>query len=169
MDFNQIQDIIRMVSKYKLSEFVLKEGEFKLVVRNQAAGGEQHSIAPVLVQAPAPTLIAAPASPAPVAAPAAEAPAPKADAAPAAAEDASKYVVIKSPMVGTFFRCPAPDKPAFVNVGDSVEPKSKVCVIEAMKLFNEIEAEVSGKIVKILVEDNKPVAYDQPLFWVDPS
>lgn len=166
MDFNQIQEIIRMVSKHKLSEFILKEGEFKLVVRNQGTTSEGHAVAPVVVHAPAPAMIAAPV--APVAAPA-ETPAPKPEPAPTASNDDSNYLVIKSPMVGTFFRCPAPDKPPFVNIGDTVEAKTKVCVIEAMKLFNEIEAEVSGKIVKILVEDNKAVSYDQPLFLVDPS
>ena len=101
-------------------------------------------------------------------------PAPAAAAAPAAekkeaAGDDSKYVAIKSPMIGTFYRKPSPDKPLFVNVGDSVKEGQTVCIIEAMKLFNEIESEVSGTIVKVLVEDNAPVEYDQPLFLVDPS
>ena len=83
--------------------------------------------------------------------------------------DESKYVTIKSPMVGTFYRTPAPEKPQFVNVGDEVEPGKVICIIEAMKLFNEVEADIKGKIVKVLVDDLSPVEYDQPLFLVDPS
>jgi acetyl-CoA carboxylase biotin carboxyl carrier protein len=103
----------------------------------------------------------APAAPAPAAAPAAPA------AAPAA--ESNNYIEIKSPMIGTFYRKPAPDKPLFVEVGDTIKPGDVLCVIEAMKLFNEIEAEISGKVVKILVDDNSPIEYDQPLFLVDPS
>ncbi|MEO0007463.1 MAG: acetyl-CoA carboxylase biotin carboxyl carrier protein [Bacteroidota bacterium] len=167
LDFNQIQEIIRLVSKHKLSEFILKEGEFKLVVRNQGNGTENQVISPVVLQAPAqPAVMAAPAPAAP--APAA---APKAEAAPApapAAENAG-YLTIKSPMVGTFYRSSTPDKPPFVKVGDPVSSGQTVCIIEAMKLFNEIESDVKGKIVKVLVEDASPVEYDQPLFLVDPS
>ena len=161
MDFNQIQEIIRMVSKHKLSEFILKEGEFKLVVRNQGTGNEIIHTAPVVVQAaPAPVQTVA----APVAAPA-----PKADAAPAASNEEAKYLTIKSPMVGTFYRSSSPDKPAFVKIGDAVDNGQTVCIIEAMKLFNEIESDLKGKIVKVLVEDASPVEYEQPLFLVDPS
>jgi acetyl-CoA carboxylase biotin carboxyl carrier protein len=103
----------------------------------------------------------------PVSQPAPVAAAPEKPAEPAS--DDSKYISIKSPMIGTFYRKPSPDKPLFVNVGDSIKEGQTVCVIEAMKLFNEIESEVSGKIVKVLVEDNSPVEYDQPLFLVDPS
>ena len=169
LDFNQIQEIIRLVSKHKLSEFILKEGEFKLVVRNQGNGTENQVISPVVVQAPAqPAVIAAPA---PVAAPSAPAPAPKAEAAPAAAPAAenANYLTIKSPMVGTFYRASNPESPNFVNVGDEVAPGKVVCIIEAMKLFNEIESEVKGKIVKILVDNATPVEYDQPLFLVEPA
>jgi acetyl-CoA carboxylase biotin carboxyl carrier protein len=170
MDFNQIQELIRMVGKHKISEFSLKEGDFKLVIRSQGAG---ENLAPVVVAAP-PQMMALPAAaptpaPAPAALPAPAAAAPAAAAAaPAAAEDA-KLVPIKSPMVGTFYRSGGPDKPAFVKIGDTVDAGSKVCIIEAMKLFNEIESEVKGKIVKILVEDASPVEYDQPLFLVEPA
>jgi acetyl-CoA carboxylase biotin carboxyl carrier protein len=169
LDFNQIQEIIRLVSKHKLSEFILKEGEFKLVVRNQGNGTENQVISPVVLQAPAqPAVMAAPApaAPAPAAAPKAEAaPAP----APAPAAENANYLTIKSPMVGTFYRSSTPDKPPFVKVGDPVSSGQTVCIIEAMKLFNEIESDVKGKIVKVLVEDASPVEYDQPLFLVDPS
>jgi acetyl-CoA carboxylase biotin carboxyl carrier protein len=109
-----------------------------------------------------------------VAAPVAAAPAPETiSAAPASTEtnnaDDSKYITVKSPMIGTFYRSPGPDKDVFVNVGDSIQKGKVLCIIEAMKLFNEIEAEISGKIVKVLVDDASPVEYDQPLFLVDPS
>jgi acetyl-CoA carboxylase biotin carboxyl carrier protein len=100
-----------------------------------------------------------------VAAPAPAAPA----AAPAASADEAKYITVKSPMIGTFYRAAGPDKPIFVNVGDEIKPGQVLCIIEAMKLFNEIESEVSGRVVKILVDNSKPVEYDTPLFLVDPS
>lgn len=169
MDFNQIQELIRLVSKQKINEFILKEGEFKLVIRQGAVEGAP--VAPVVVSAPQPVMtVAAPAA-AP-AAPAAPAPAPKPaePAAPAAeAADSGNTVAIKSPMVGTFYRSAGPDKAAFVKVGDTIDAGSTVCIIEAMKLFNEIESDVKGKIVKVLVEDASPVEYDQPLFLVEPA
>lgn len=173
MDFNQIQELIRMMSKYKLSEFSLKEGDFKLVIRNQtAAESGVPTTTPVVVPVQPP--VVAVASPPPVAAPAPAAPAApaKAEAAPApsaASDDNPAYRQIKSPMVGTFYRSASPDKPPMVKVGDTVDVGTKVCIIEAMKLFNEIESELKGKIVKVLVEDASPVEYDQPLFLVDPS
>src|SRR5690606_33043959 len=107
--------------------------------------------------------------PAPAAAPVA-APAPAAPAAPAPAEEAdSKYITVKSPMIGTFYRSSAPDKPVFIEVGGTIKVGDTVCIIEAMKLFNEIESEIQGKVIKVLVDDASPVEYDQPLFLVDPS
>lgn len=157
-----------MVSKHKLSEFSLKQGDFKLIIRNQGAASEgTGAVTPIVVASPQPVIAVPPAAtPTAVAAPAA---APKAEAAPAAsASDDSKLIAIKSPMVGTFYRSAGPDKPPFVKIGDSVDVGSKVCIIEAMKLFNEIESEHKGKIAKILVEDASPVEYDQPLFLVEP-
>jgi len=167
MDFNQIQELIRMVSKHKLSEFSLKEGDFKLVIRNQVASGETVvSAAPVTVfqQPVAPTA-------APSAAPAKSDTAAAAPPAPAAVDEDNdpRYKQIKSPMVGTFYRSSGPEKGPLVKVGDTVDVGSKVCIIEAMKLFNEIESELKGKIIKVLVEDATPVEYDQPLFLIDPS
>jgi acetyl-CoA carboxylase biotin carboxyl carrier protein len=164
MDFNQIQELIRMVSKHKIAEFSLKEGEFKLTIRNQGTTVVESS-APVMVAAPQPAISASVAAPTPAPAPAPAAPAPAPD--PAASDD-SKLLAIKSPMVGTFYRSGGPDKPPFVKIGDVVEVGAKVCIIEAMKLFNEIDSEVKGKVVKILVEDATPVEYDQPLFLVEP-
>ncbi len=177
MDINQIQELIRLVSKSKIAEFILKEGDFKIIIRNQLPGAEQSSspsasvvaFPPPVVTLPgaAPTLPppapAAPPAPAPSAAPASASEAPPPEAAPA-----GNWLTIKSPMVGTFYRSPGPDKPPFVKVGDTVDVGTKVCIIEAMKLFNEIESEVKGKIAKVLVEDASPVEYDQPLFLVEP-
>lgn len=176
MDIQQVQELIRLVSKSKIAELIVKEGDFKIIIRNQSAaesGGASSSVVafpPPMVAIPG----AAPAlpTPPPVAAPAASAPAPapagEAAVAPSEAAAAGNLVPIKSPMVGTFYRSPGPDKPPFVKVGDVVEVGTKVCIIEAMKLFNEIESEVKGKIVKVLVEDASPVEYDQPLFLVEP-
>ncbi|MBK8554822.1 MAG: acetyl-CoA carboxylase biotin carboxyl carrier protein [Lewinellaceae bacterium] len=165
MDFNQVQELIRLVSKQKLSEFILKDGEFKLIIRNQT--GSDSPVTQVMM-APAQPMVAM----TPAAAPATvgERPSAPAPAAVPAAEDSSaNLIAIKSPMVGTFYRSASPDKPAFVKIGDTVEAGSPVCIIEAMKLFNEIESDIKGKIVKVLVEDAAPVEYDQPLFLVDPS
>ena len=163
MKLNEIQDLIKFVSKSGVSEVELETKEIKIVIRTPKTAS------PVVVQS-APAVIAAPvAAPAAVAAPAPVAAETKAPAPPAASNDESKYVTIKSPMIGTFYRSAGPDKPAFVNVGDEIGVGKAVCIIEAMKLFNEIESDVKGKIVKVLVNDATPVEYDQPLFLVDPS
>jgi acetyl-CoA carboxylase biotin carboxyl carrier protein len=170
MDFNQIQELIRMMSKYKLSEFSLKEGDFKLLIRNHTAAEAGSAAAPIVVPVQQPVVAVAPSPSAPPPAPAAPAKT-EAAAAPAAADDDNnpRYKQIKSPMVGTFYRSAGPDKPPFVKIGDIVEVGTKVCIIEAMKLFNEIESELKGKIVKVLAEDASPVEYDQPLFLIDPA
>lgn len=167
MKLNEIQDLIKFVSKSGVNEVELETKEIKIVIK----AGKQAAAAPVVYQsAPvaAPQVIAAPAAvPAAAPAPVAQAATP---AAPAAtSNDESKYVTIKSPMIGTFYRASGPDKAPFANVGDEVAPGKTVCIIEAMKLFNEIESEVKGKIVKVLVNDATPVEYDQPLFLVDPA
>jgi len=169
MDFNQIQELIRMVSKHKLSEFILREGDFRLVIRNQTvsenAGASviMSALQPVVTMAPAPSALVS------AQAPAEATSAFNKPAAAPAADSSSNLLAIKSPMVGTFYRSASPDKPPFIKVGDIIDTGSPVCVIEAMKLFNEIESDVKGKIVKVLVEDASPVEYDQPLFLVDPS
>lgn len=164
MDLKEIQNLIKFVARSGAAEVNLETEDFKIIIKTESA--VQHEQAP-------PQVISMPqvSAPAPVAAaPAAPAEAPASPAAPAApAEDDSKYVTIKSPMIGTFYRRPSPDKDLFVNVGDEINNGTVVCIIEAMKLFNEIESEVSGKIVKVLVDDQSPVEYDQPLFLVDPS
>jgi acetyl-CoA carboxylase biotin carboxyl carrier protein len=164
MNITQIQDLIKFVAKSGVSEVEIEQKDFKITIKTAAGKKEVQVIAAPPVYAPAPL----PAAPPPVAAAApAAAPAPAAPAPPPAAE--SKYVTIKAPMIGTFYRSAGPGKPLFVNVGDEIKPGKAICIIEAMKLFNEIESEVNGKIVKVLVDDAKPVEYDQPLFLVDPS
>ncbi|MCH8554038.1 MAG: acetyl-CoA carboxylase biotin carboxyl carrier protein [Schleiferiaceae bacterium] len=159
MDLKEIQNLIKFVAKSGASEVNLETEDFKIIIKT---GGEQ-----VVVHQAAPQVMHV----APEAAPAvaSTAPAPAAPASTPAADDTSKYLTITSPMIGTFYRRPSPDKDVYVNVGDEVKSGTPVCVIEAMKLFNEIESEISGKIVKVLVDDQSPVEYDQPLFLVDPS
>lgn len=163
MDIREIQNLIKFVSKAEVSEVRYKTKDFEITIKTPLAGAEGVSYmpqAPVYTQAPA----AAPAPSQPAGSPASTT---AANTESAASE--GNYVTIKSPMIGTFYRKPSPDKDVFVNVGDEVSVGKVVCVIEAMKLFNQIESEVSGKIVKILVDDATPVEYDQPLFLVDPS
>ncbi len=163
MDFKQIQELIKLVNKSNLSELTIEEKDFKVTIKQKDEIIQQTLISGQFQAAPQ----AMAAAPAPAALPAAATAAPA--AAKPAADDNSNYITIKSPMIGTFYRKPAPDKPLFAEVGTEVTPGKVVCIIEAMKLFNEIESEVKGKIVKVLVEDQSPVEYDQPLFLVDPS
>jgi acetyl-CoA carboxylase biotin carboxyl carrier protein len=160
MNLTQIQELIKFVAKSGVSEVEIEQKDFKITIKTPAGKKEVQVIAAQApVYAPAP-----PPAPAAVAAPAAA----SAPAAAAPAADA-KYITIKAPMIGTFYRSAGPGKPVFVNVGDEVKKGQPICIIEAMKLFNEIESDVAGKIVKVLVDDAKPVEYDQPLFLVDPA
>ena len=162
MDLKEIQHLIRFVAKSGASEVELEMDGIKIAIKTTGEGDVRETT--LIQQVPV-------AAAQPMVAPQQAAPAPAADAAPAApapAEDAN-LITVKSPMIGTFYRRPSPDKDLFVNVGDEIKEGTVVCVIEAMKLFNEIESDVSGKIVKVLVEDSSPVEYDQPLFLVDPS
>ena len=166
MTFKEIQELIKLVSKSKLNEFKVKKGDFEMTIRSENYTKGSNA-APIIHSAPSIMPVSAPAS-VPTAAPDAAVPA-AASAEATPKEDNSNYIEIKSPMIGTFYRSASPEKPVFVSVGDKVDKGSVVCIIEAMKLFNEIEAEVTGTIVKVLVEDSQPVEYDQPLFLVDPS
>ena len=143
-----------------MSEVAIEQKDFKITLKATDGKGKVQEVIQVAMPAAAPVAIAA-AAPAPAAAPAAP-------AAPAA-EAKGNLIEVRSPMIGTFYRSPAPDKPAFIEVGQTIKAGDTVCVIEAMKLFNEIEAEVSGTIVKVLVNDSTPVEYDQPLFLVEPA
>lgn len=161
MNKKEIEELIRFVSKSGVSEVSLEQKDFKITIINAPKHVETFVTAPQqLFHAPvaAPQMISAPVVTA--AAPAATTP---------AATDESKYHVVKSPMIGTFYRTPNPDKPNFVNVGDEVKQGQVICIIEAMKLFNEIECDITGRIVKMLVDNSTPVEYDQPLFLIDPS
>jgi acetyl-CoA carboxylase biotin carboxyl carrier protein len=159
MDLKEIQNLIKFVSNSGVAEVKLETGDIKITIRTTLEGNtpdityvQQAPMQQALSQAPL-QQVQAPTTP----------------AATPVAEENSKYITIKSPMIGTFYRKPAPDKQAFVEVGSSIGKGDVLCVVEAMKLFNEIEAEISGKIVKILVDDMSPVEFDQPLFLVDPS
>lgn len=165
MNLNEIQDLIKFVAKSGVSEVEIEQKDFKIIIKSEQKSKVSES--PIIVQAaaPAPQVVAAPA---PVTVPAVSAPTVVAET-PVQVTDDSKYITIKSPMIGTFYRASGPDKAPFVSVGDSVAKGNTICIIEAMKLFNEIESEVSGKIVKVLVDDASPVEYDQPLFLVDPA
>jgi acetyl-CoA carboxylase biotin carboxyl carrier protein len=159
MDLKEIQNLIKFVAKSGASEVKLEMDDIKITIKT----GSEHDTT-IVQQVP---MQAAPVAQQPVQNPvpaATEAP-----VAPAATSEDSKYITIKSPIIGTFYRKPSPDKPVFVEVGTEIKESDVLCVIEAMKLFNEIESEVSGKIVKVLVDDASPVEFDQPLFLVDPS
>jgi acetyl-CoA carboxylase biotin carboxyl carrier protein len=171
MDLKEIQNLIKFVARSGAAEVNLETEDFKINIKSESA---------VQKEAPQPQVISMPQQSAPQqSAPQAAAQPQEAPAAPPSSsdkggdsqppEDDARYVTIKSPMIGTFYRRPSPDKDLFVEVGDEVSNGTVVCIIEAMKLFNEIESEVKGKIVKVLVEDQSPVEYDQPLFLVDPA
>ena len=161
MNITQIQDLIKFVARSGVSEVEIEQKDFKITIKTPGKGKQE------FVQVASAPMMAAPA---PMAMPAA---APVASAAPVApvaeAPVASNLIEIRSPMIGTFYRSASPDKPAFVEVGSEIHVGDKVCIVEAMKLFNEIESEVSGRIVKILVNDMSPIEFDQPLFLVEPA
>jgi acetyl-CoA carboxylase biotin carboxyl carrier protein len=162
MKLNEIQDLIKFVSKSGVSEVELETKEIKIVIRTPKSGTQYITqVAPVNTN-PVITTPVANVTNTPVVNENKNTP-------PVTNNEESKYVTIKSPMIGTFYRSAGPDKPSFVNIGDEIAPGKPVCIIEAMKLFNEIESDIKGKIVKVLVNDSTPVEYDQPLFLVDPS
>ncbi len=152
MNKKEIEELIKFVSKAGVSEVSLETSDIKITIKN----GTTRVVEQVVSAAP---LVQAMPQVAPALAPAPAAP----------VNDDSKYITVKSPMIGTFYRASTPEKPNFINVGDEIKPGKVLCIIEAMKLFNEIESEVSGRIVKVLIDNSSPVEYDQPLFLVDPS
>ena len=160
MDIREIQNLIKFVAKSGATEVKLEMDDIKITIKTTDGGSSETTT--YIQQAPVSQAL-----------PQAAAPQPTAPSAPAevtpAADDNAKYITIKSPIIGTLYRKPSPDKAPFVEVGTSISKGDVVCVIEAMKLFNEIESEISGKIVKVLVDDSSPVEFDQPLFLVDPS
>lgn len=175
MTLKEIQELIKLVAKTEIAEFKFKDEAVSLHIRGKSFS-ETPAGTPPIISVPSPVppqSFAAPAYSAPPAA-ASTPPAPPPQKAPTEGShqeqtNSANLVEIKSPMIGTFYRSPSPDKDAYVKVGDTVSKGDTVCIVEAMKLFNEIESEVSGKIVKVLVEDAQPIEYDMPLFLVDPS
>lgn len=161
MDIKEIQNLIKFVAKSGASEVKLEMDDIKITIKT-GSDSENTAVQYAPIPAQIPQTVAHPVEAKPAAT---ETPTP---AAPSATDN-SKYITIKSPIIGTFYRKPSPDKPLFVEVGQTISEGDVLCIIEAMKLFNEIESEVSGKIVKILVDDSSPVEFDQPLFLVDPS
>ena len=157
MKIKEIQNLIKFVAKSGASEVKLEMEDVKITIKTN--DGSQPVVIQETAVVPQQVVQTTPVSPEPSVPPSTQ----------ADVEEDSKYITIKSPIIGTFYRKPSPDKPNFVEVGDSISEGSVLCVIEAMKLFNDIESEVSGKIVKILVDDSSPVEFDQPLFLVDPS
>jgi acetyl-CoA carboxylase biotin carboxyl carrier protein len=164
MEYKQIQELLKAVNKSNISELSIKDGDFEITIKQATTETQfvavQASMPQMMPQAPQ-QMMQAPQAPQQIAA------APAAPSAPAA--EASNTVTVKSPMIGTFYRSSGPDKPPFVGVGDEIKPGQVICIVEAMKLFNEIESEISGRIVKVLVDDASPIEYDQPLFLVEPA
>jgi len=163
MDFKQIKELVKLINDSNIGEIKVEDKDFKISIRHQSFQKKVTVAGTALPAAPALAPLAAPAV---EAAPATE------DAFDKKEDDApvdSNLITVKSPMIGTFYRASSPDKPPYVKVGDNVNQDDVLCIIEAMKLFNEIESEISGKIVKVLVENEAPVEYDQPLFLVDPN
>ena len=169
MDFKEIQDLLKLVNKTTLTEVEIEQKDFRLKIRRKAPDNKV-----VYQTSPEPATIVQPmitAAPTPVAQPEAKAAPEKPAAAPEPKKEESSadLVEFRSPMIGTFYRSSSPDVDPFVKVGDTVEKGQVLCIVEAMKLFNEIESEFSGKIVKIMLEDAQPVEYDQVLFLIDPN
>lgn len=160
MDIREIQDLIKFVAKSGVSEVSLETDDFKLTVKTESSNKNGKETIVYQMPSEAPHMMAPVAAPVAAPAPVAAAPVP---------EVASNLITVKAPMIGTFYRSAGPDKPTFVNVGDEIAPGKVICIIEAMKLFNEIESDIKGKIVKVLVDDATPVEYDQPLFLVEPA
>lgn len=162
MNLKDIEALIKFVQKTGVSEVSIEQKDLKITIKTHAAPQQ-------VIQASMPVVAPAPAAPAPAAVPVSVSVPVQAEAPKVKAADEARYITIKSPMIGTFYRSSTPDKPVFVNVGDEIKQGKVLCIIEAMKLFNEIESEVSGKIVKVLADNSTPVEYDQPLFLVDPN
>ena len=164
MEYKQIQELIKAINKSNISELKIEEGDFKITIKQQSQISETQF---VTMQAPMqmPQVQAVQAQPQAIAAP--QTTATSAPTQPIEAASSGNTTIIKSPMIGTFYRSSAPDKPAFVNVGDEIKQGDVLCIIEAMKLFNEIESEFSGRIVRVLADDASPVEYDQPLFEIE--
>jgi acetyl-CoA carboxylase biotin carboxyl carrier protein len=165
LDYKQIQELIKLINKSNIGELCIEEKDFKILIKQKEEKVEYTAVTqPQVIQPP---VFVQPQVSAPTQQP--QQATAQASSEQTAAAKTDNLLTIKSPMIGTFYKRPSPDKPNFVEVGDEISPGKVVCIIEAMKLFNEIESEINGRIVKILVEDSSPVEYDQPLFLVEPS
>lgn len=164
MDLKQIHELIKIINKSNIGEISIEDKDGKVTIKQK-----EDQVVTVAAPQAAQVYNVAPAAPQAASAPSATAAPAPSTSSEASSPKADNLITIKSPMIGTFYRKSSPDKPSFVEVGTVVEPGKVVCIIEAMKLFNEIESEVSGKIVKVLVDDASPVEYDQPLFLVEPA
>jgi acetyl-CoA carboxylase biotin carboxyl carrier protein len=160
MDIKQIQELVKLINKSNIGELIIEENDLKITIKQKKEAVQNVMMSPTMMSP-----VTQP--PASIQPPPAKTQSPQTEIVESLKED--NLVTIKSPMIGTFYRQAGPGKPIFINIGDELEPGTVVCIIEAMKLFNEIESEVKGKIVKVLVEDASPVEFDQPLFLVDPS
>ncbi len=183
MKLTEIQDLIKFVAKAGVNEVEIEQKDFKITIKSDSLARKKSNVPgetqvvqqqiPVVTAPMTAPLTAAPVAPAAVPEQASSAAVQEHTKVPSETEsksdDSANYITVKSPMIGTFYRRPTPDKPLFVEVGDTVKEGDVLCIVEAMKLFNEIESEVSGRIVKVLVDDSSPIEYDQPLFLVDPS
>lgn len=173
MNLSDIQDLIKFVAKAGVNEVEIEKKDFKIVIKSDSLAKKKTNQQPETVVQQIPVGMPQPQVQQMVQQPQAAAPQPVAEAPKEAAakkeEESNNYVTVKSPMIGTFYRSANPESDPFVNVGDNIKVGDVICIVEAMKLFNEIEAEVSGKIVKVLVDDASPIEFDQPLFLVDPS
>lgn len=163
MDFKQIQELIKIINKSNIGELSIEDENFKITIK------QKEEKVQTVVSTPAPAPVFVPTTSVATPAPQPTLTQPSATTTQQPAPKAENLITIKSPMIGTFYRRSSPDKPSFVEVGDEVTPGKVVCIIEAMKLFNEIESEISGTVVKVLVDDASPVEYDQPLFLVEPA
>jgi len=162
MDFKQIQELIKIINKSNIGELTVEQKDFRVTIKQKEEKVQQIISAPAQAAPAFPAIQHVPAHTAMPSAPASE-------TTKAEAPAASNLITVKSPMIGTFYRKAGPGKPNFIEVGEEINPGKVICIIEAMKLFNEIESEVKGKVVKVLVEDSSPVEYDQPLFLVEPA
>ena len=170
MNYKEITELLKLISDSHLSEFKIKDGDFELSVKTDKYQKKTKEVSPVIQMSGGQVLPDVAPTPQPVPSDGNEGASTGQSATEESKPDSGKGLLeIKSPMVGTFYRSPSPDKPPFIKVGDQIEKGDVVCIVEAMKLFNEIESEISGKIVKILVDDAQPVEYDQPLFLVEPK
>jgi acetyl-CoA carboxylase biotin carboxyl carrier protein len=171
MNLSEIQELIKFVAKAGVNEVEIEKKDFKLLIKSDYLAKKKSNFKeePTIVQTVPVASIPAAATPIQEIAVQTASPATETEGKSKEASEEDNYITIKAQMIGTFYRAPSPDKPAYVEIGATIKPGDKICIIEAMKLFNDIESEVAGKVIKVLVDDASPVEFDQPLFLIDPS